>query len=310
MSALTRANKDQAVEELNEFVRSSISTRSKSELQHSSRAIADLLLLMLDLPRLMPTQRYSRSATSNEHLEANIRQTVIAYVLKVNDLTFRPFFARLAEWSSNTLPPSDKEGCALRLRVMFEVMHSLSEALKSIFTTYFNNVVEHAVRALNITTAAKANGQGTKLAVFQALTSSFKYDRDDFWQAPARFDAIAGLLISQLATSTMDQIVSHVAPCITELAADAATPESHKTMNTMLLKLLQSDQSKTRLAAVKCQQSLVGRLGDDWLANLPEMLPIINELQDDDDEKVETETHKWIKAIEEVLGESLSSMLQ
>lgn len=311
VSATTSANSQQAIAELNELIRSSISARSKTELQRSSRAIADLFLLMLDLPSRMPAQPHSKSVIDDkQHLESDVRHNIVAYVLKINDTTFRPFFARLVEWSSTALPPSDHHGHALRLRVMFEMMHGLSEALKSIFTTYFNNVLEQAVSVLESTVAVKSAGHSTKLAVLQALTSSFKYDQDDFWQAPARFDVIAGPLISQLRTTSLDQVDIYVAPCITELATDCATPESHKTMNSMVLKLLQSDHARVRLSAIKCQESLVGRLGDDWLANLPEMLPVINELQDDDDEKVERATHRWIKSIEAVLGESLSSMLQ
>lgn len=56
--------------------------------------------------------------------------------------------------------------------------------------------------------------------------------------------------------------------------------------------------------------SLAERLGDEWLSHLPEMLPVIGELQDDDDELVERETGRWIKLVEGVLGESLESMLQ
>jgi U3 small nucleolar RNA-associated protein 10 len=51
-------------------------------------------------------------------------------------------------------------------------------------------------------------------------------------------------------------------------------------------------------------------LGEEWLSMLPEMLPFISELQEDDDEVVEKETHRWIVKIEGVLGESLDSMLQ
>ena len=65
-----------------------------------------------------------------------------------------------------------------------------------------------------------------------------------------------------------------------------------------------------RLAVVLCEQALTDRLGEDWLAMLPEMLPYISELQDDDDEVVERETHRWIVKIEGILGESLDSMLQ
>lgn len=69
------------------------------------------------------------------------------------------------------------------------------------------------------------------------------------------------------------------------------------------------DNPYTRLAAVRCEQKLTERLGEEWLALLPEMLPFINELLEDDDEKVERETRKWVFSIEEVLGEKLDDML-
>lgn len=62
--------------------------------------------------------------------------------------------------------------------------------------------------------------------------------------------------------------------------------------------------------AVRCELSLTERLGEEWLALLPEMLPFIGELQEDDDEAVEGETFRWIRKVEEVLGERLAPMLQ
>ena len=64
-----------------------------------------------------------------------------------------------------------------------------------------------------------------------------------------------------------------------------------------------------RLAAVQCEMSLTEKLGEEWLALLPEMLPFISELQEDDDEKVEREVRRWIVKIEGILGESLDTML-
>ena len=64
-----------------------------------------------------------------------------------------------------------------------------------------------------------------------------------------------------------------------------------------------------RLAAVQCEMSLTEKLGEEWLALLPEMLPFISELQEDDDEMVEQEVRRWILKIEGTLGESLDTML-
>jgi len=76
------------------------------------------------------------------------------------------------------------------------------------------------------------------------------------------------------------------------------------------LKHLRNGSPGVRLAVVKCQQAITAKLGEDWLHLLPEMLPYISELQDDDDEVVERENRRWIVGIEEKLGESLDSMLQ
>ena len=81
-------------------------------------------------------------------------------------------------------------------------------------------------------------------------------------------------------------------------------------MNTTILGFLRNDSAAIRLAAVQCQSSLTERLGEEWLGMLPEMLPFISELQEDDDEIVESETKGWIGKIEGILGESLDGMLQ
>jgi U3 small nucleolar RNA-associated protein 10 len=73
---------------------------------------------------------------------------------------------------------------------------------------------------------------------------------------------------------------------------------------------MRADESATRLATVKCERSLTDRLGEDWLAMLPEMLPFITELLEDDEEAVEKETRLWIRSVEDILGESLEGMLQ
>lgn len=133
----------------------------------------------------------------------------------------------------------------------------------------------------------------------------------DFWQSPSHFKAISDPLLSQLRhASSATSLASEVIPAITELAAAADSADNHKEMNATIMKQMRSDEAPVRLAAVKCEQSLTARLGEEWLALLPEMLPFISELQEDDDEVVERETNGWIVQIEGILGESLDSMLQ
>lgn len=140
-------------------------------------------------------------------------------------------------------------------------------------------------------------------------------------------------LIAQLAHATNPSsaslVIEEVVPAITELAVAADSTDNHKELNTALMKLLRpspasssssssrllsaksagGENPHTRFAALKAEQALTEQLGEEWLALLPEMLPYISELMEDEDESVEREVRKWVKQIENVLGERLDDML-
>jgi U3 small nucleolar RNA-associated protein 10 len=157
-------------------------------------------------------------------------------------------------------------------------------------TGYSGYILEQASSILQ---SVKPEGESEQLllkVLLQTLVASFSNDQDDFWQAPAHFDAIMQPLLDQVTF--------------------ANEPEVRESLDIVSAKLMRHDNELTRLAAVKCEQSLTEKLGEDWLALLPEMLPFISELQEDDDEDVERETTAWIRQIEGILGESLEGMLQ
>lgn len=99
-------------------------------------------------------------------------------------------------------------------------------------------------------------------------------------------------------------------PAVAELAVATKLPAHHKEMNAAILKYMRSDSSSVRLAAVQCEKALTERLGEEWLALLPEMLPFISEALEDDDDEVEKEVQRWVEKVEGILGESLNPMLQ
>lgn len=146
----------------------------------------------------------------------------------------------------------------------------------------------------------------------------------EFWQSPSHLASISGPLIAQLGhaitSKTADLVIQEVVPAITELAVAADSTDNHKELNTALMKYLRpstapnakstgGDNPLTRLAALKTEQALTEQLGEEWLVLLPEMLPYISELMEDEDEGVEREVRKWVKQIEGVLGERLDDML-
>lgn len=105
-------------------------------------------------------------------------------------------------------------------------------------------------------------------------------------------------------------LLPELIPAIAELAVATDSSAHHKELNAAILKYMRSDSAAVRLAAVQCEKALTERLGEEWLAHLPEMLPFISEALEDDDEGVEKEVQRWVVGIEGILGESLDPMLQ
>jgi U3 small nucleolar RNA-associated protein 10 len=243
-------------------------------------------------------------------LEPLINATAIKLIYKLNDSTFRPMFSNLMKWASEELPKKDRRGCNLRLQSIYGFMATFFESFKSIVTSYAIYIIDNATENIAGVNVKDAGSRDLWKRTLIVLTECFKHDQDDFWQSPAHFGALAPTLVSQLSHASTLPVDEVLTPAIVEFAAAADSADHHKELNTSILRNLRSESARVRIAAVKIQQTLTDRLGEEWLSMLPEMLPFISELQEDDDENVEKETHRWIVKIEGVLGESLNSMLQ
>ncbi|KAF1829487.1 hypothetical protein BDW02DRAFT_147274 [Decorospora gaudefroyi] len=299
---------DASLEHL-ELLRSTINTQTKAKLVKASSPLFSLLLQMFHLREAIGSESKEVDDDEVEQLENTLIESVIAMVLKLSDATFRPFFVRLAD-QEGPLPARTS-----RAITFYKFLAAFFDKFKSLVTSYSSYIIEPASKVL--TQLAKFDTEAeTRSAVLDALQKTFKHDQDGFWQAPSHFGTIMPPLLALLAlrsasTSTPQNNTNNVIPTITELAAaSSSSMENHREMNGVLLKNMRSDEAHTRLSTVLCEQSLTSRLGEEWLGLLPEMLPFISELMEDDDEVVERETQRWKNGMEEVLGESLEGMLQ
>ncbi|KAK5128781.1 hypothetical protein LTR85_000114 [Meristemomyces frigidus] len=288
-----------------ETVRLAVSHHTKATVTKNAQTLFIVLLNALDLRRTT-----SEGEDDYTEIFALVDRIALDVTLKLNDATFRPFFIRLVEWATAGLPKKDTKGRVLRATSLYSFAHGLFGQLKSIVTSYASFLLDNAAHLLTTLTAQDDDERVLLDVLLETLSSSFQHDQDDFWQAPAHFDAVATPLLSQLERAKSFPVGAHIVPAITDLAAAAASPEHHKAMNTTIMQYMRHQDAAVRLAAVKCERAITERLNFDWLALLPEMLPFISELQEDDEEEVERETLRWVGQIEEVTGESLEGMLQ
>ncbi|RMY79346.1 hypothetical protein D0863_00103 [Hortaea werneckii] len=287
-----------------QVLEAAVQHHKKAVVIRHAQALFGVLLKAFDLRRTHPDEE-----DSDEVFEL-VDKIALDVVMKLNDATFRPFFIRLVEWATSDLPKSDSSGRVSRATSLYSFANSLFEQLKSIVTSYATYVLDDAAHWLQEINGQKAEDRSLLEMVLETLSSSFRHDQDDFWQAPQHFEAIMRPLLNQLENGSVFDVTAQVVPAITELASAAASPEHHKVMNTAIMQYMRHSNSAVRLAAVQCERAITERLNLDWLSLLPEMLPFISELQEDDDEEVERETLRWVRQIEEVTGESLEGMLQ
>lgn len=289
-----------------------IDKHPKSGITKNVTVLTSIITKAFDLRR----QEHANGTLSNEasqklaEIEAGVNQTALKMIYKLNDAAFRPVFVQLVEWSGTGLPKSDRIGRALRQYSVYGFLQTFFDNLKSIVTNYATYVVDDAVKILKTADIKVAEERALWSRVLETLTKSFEHDQDDFWQAPAHFDAVCPVLMEQFLHASSVDVMENLIPATVELATAADSQAHQKELNSALMKHLRCQETAVRLAAVKCEQALTDRLGEEWLSMLHEMLPRISELQEDDDEVVERETHRWIVKIEGVLGESLDAMLQ
>ncbi|KAF2828264.1 hypothetical protein CC86DRAFT_320947 [Ophiobolus disseminans] len=281
-----------------------VDVQSKSKLIKASSTLFSLLLQLFKLRQSIDSQEEQEFDVEEiEQLDGTLVDSALAMVLKLNDATFRPFFVQLVDQEGPT-------GVTQHAITFYRFLAAFFDKFKSIVTSYSSYIIDHAAKLLGSLAEDDADS-ALRGAVLGALQKSFQHDQDAFWQAPSHYGAILAPLVNLLNMSAADEVIADVIPTITDLAASSSSSiDNHRELNTILLRYMRSDSASTRLATVKCEQSLTGRLGEEWLGLLPEMLPFISELREDDDEMVERETQRWISQVEAVLGESLEGMLQ
>jgi U3 small nucleolar RNA-associated protein 10 len=295
----------EATSEHLELLRSTVDIQTKSKLIKASSTLFSLLLQLFKLRQAIDSEEEQEFDDEEvEQLDNTLDESALAMVLKLNDATFRPFFVQLVDQEgSMSSNPSHSI-------TFYKFLAAFFDKFKSIVTSYSSYIIDHSAKMLSYLAQEDADSE-LRSAVLGALQKSFQHDQDAFWQAPSHYGTVLTPLVNLLTISAPEEINAHVIPAITDLAAcSSSSIDNHRELNTILLRYMRSDSAATRLATVKCEQALTQRLGEEWLGLLPEMLPFISELREDDDEIVERETQRWISQVEGVLGESLEGMLQ
>ncbi|KAF8933369.1 HEAT repeat-containing protein 1 [Dissophora ornata] len=263
-------------------------------------------------------------------------------VMKLNETLFKPMFLKTLDWATTELQIAKASFRDMQDRLVFfyKLLNSLLEQLKSIVTPYYGYVVDNVIEALTgYAKKAKASSSYEEAEddkstegeiksremdelwpwMISSLQKCFLYDSDGLWNAD-RFEKLLHPLVNQLlVTSTLaettesgsewksyeNRINTWLVPCLGQLAVTLSNDALWKPLNYQVLLKTREEDRNIRLSALKVLQEFYKRLGEEFLILLPETIPFLAELMEDDDHEVEALTQQVIADIEVYLGGSL-----
>lgn len=249
------------------------------------------------LPAALGTREQALlNANDTNQVESLSVSFAVKVVLKLNDRVFRPLFVHVVRWGIISHPYD-----ILRVVPTLKFVNKVLGSLKSIVTNYFGYILDAVI------TVIRGEDEQARTLGLNSLILSFASDQDDFWCAPSRFDTVCDTLLEQLKTDPSNLLVK----AITRLAEACGPSQCRQRINDGLSSAIAGGKPATeRIWGVRALSSIYSRLGDEWRDNLPQLVPLIAELLDDDDERVVSAANDGlVPVLEEVLGEPLDKYL-
>lgn len=248
-------------------------------------------------------------------IEQFIVQALIALILKLTEGSFRPLFENITNWAIK-----DKEDDDNRLITFYKLTNEVSSALKSLFLIFASDVVEYAGPFLNKCNSSKAT-DGEKLCfgenteknlclaenILQTLLNLFTNDHQNFMNA-RRFDIVMQPIVDQIENEDAlrhERIRKLIEDCTTQLAVAVSDDILWKQLNYQVLLKTRSNNSAIRIFAVEICSGIAKQLSQDFESLVPESIPFLSELLEDEDHTVVEACQNSIRKMEAVLNESL-----
>lgn len=245
-------------------------------------------------------------------IEGAIHQCAVAYVMKLNDKSFRPLFASLVRWAATGEGAYAKSNEVVRLTAFFRFFRKMQESLRSIVTMYFSYLLDPTVSVLNRFASGELEEVNLRRLVLHSLTSAFKYDQDDYWSNQLRFETILEPLFAQLG-NIEESIGKYLMKALAAFVTSVSSDDYNDKLVQCLVQRISNEHNNSlscKIWTVRVLKSIFQQMGEQWLPHLPTFIPYIAELLEDDDENVEMEVRKdLVRVIEDILGEPLERYL-
>ncbi|KAF3823874.1 hypothetical protein GH733_006878 [Mirounga leonina] len=243
---------------------------------------------------------------------------LVAMVVKLSEVTFRPLFFKLFDWAKTEDAPKD------RLLTFYNLADCIAEKLKGLFTLFAGHLVKPFADTLNQVNISKtdeaffdSDKDPEKCClllqfVLNCLYKIFLFDTQHFI-SKERAEALMMPLVDQLENRLggdaryQERVTKHLIPCVAQFSVAMADDSLWKPLNYQILLKTRDSSPKVRFAALITVLALAEKLKENYIVLLPESIPFLAELMEDECEEVEHQCQKTIQQLEAILGEPLQS---
>ncbi|XP_062066669.1 HEAT repeat-containing protein 1 [Lepus europaeus] len=243
---------------------------------------------------------------------------LVAMVVKLSEVTFRPLFFKLFDWAKTEDAPKD------RLLTFYNLADCIADKLKGLFTLFAGHLVKPFADTLNQVNISKTDeaffdseNDPEKCClllqfILNCLYKIFLFDTQHFI-SKERAEALMMPLVDQLGNRLggdekfQERVTKHLIPCIAQFSVAMADDSLWKPLNYQILLKTRDSSAKVRFAALITVLALAEKLKENYIVLLPESIPFLAELMEDECEEVEHQCQKTIQQLEVILGEPLQS---
>lgn len=253
-----------------------------------------------------------------QQIEGFVIDCLLAMVMKLSEVTFRPLFFKMFDWSKTD--GSAKE----RLLTFYRLSDRIADRLKGLFVLFAGHLVKpfsDLLRQTNISQTDEAffdsedSVEKSSLLlqyVLDCLHKIFLYDTQRF-VSKERAESLMAPLVDQLENTLggeevyKTRITKHLVPCVAQFSVAVGDDTQWKALNYQILLKTRHASPKVRFSALVMLMELAGKLRENYMVLLPETIPFLAELMEDECEEVEHQVQKVIQEMETILGEPLQS---
>uniref|UniRef100_H3BVV8 HEAT repeat-containing protein 1 n=1 Tax=Tetraodon nigroviridis TaxID=99883 RepID=H3BVV8_TETNG len=284
----------------------------KDQLTFHQSELTSFFLVALDFR----AKHSGEDLETTAEIEGYVIDCLVAMVMKLSEVTFRSLFFKLCDWR--------KSDSNERLLTFCRLTDHIAGRLKGLFVLFAGNLVKpfaDLLRQTNSSSTAEVLFESShadqKVAlllqyVLDCLHKIFLYDTQRFL-SKERADTLMNPLLDQLENTAggpqtyQQRVTQHLVPCLGQFAVALADDTQWKTLNYQILLKSRHSDAKVRFSSLLMLMELTSKLKENYMVLLPETIPFLAELMEDECEEVEQQVQKVVQEMENILGEPLQS---